>query len=537
MKARFCSRLFLPGILLLLVLLLACQQSGATPTPQPASPLASAAQVSKPLTAGEREAIANFSNRYAALQLDWGDLRLDFDAWRAGLTECHPSAAQESLRDFAASFKIITEAARNLPRTTSAKELADLIIPAVETEETAFRTLRDRWQPGNASFFEAVEQRRTEAAGARKALADRSLELQEEFEEGPTADEVAEAEWFSEVFADIEDTWEEYHDDYRQLRNREEKQEIDMVISDYNALSEQLAAVVDSVATLESTEIIEDLIETLQDAVDDEYDALTELTAALEEGIADPAPPSAGMVEQEVAPAAMARRPPPAAAPAQAAGEGAGQAPPEGEGSGQAPGTGAGPGQVPGASQAAVPANLPPTTSTMQGNGSETGSIFHDELDDAYQASIVALEEVSQGIEGIVEDKSAEYLVDVMDFDRAYESLLTAWESFHEDYDTWRETDGGCDRVSTLADLDDFSASATALAARVRDLPRNGYLLPVYTLLVDAGEQEASSMRALYNSWRPFAIDAFAAVDQERTSTDRLRQKAITSLGELTARP
>ena len=44
-------------------------------------------------------------------------------------------------------------------------------------------------------------------------------------------------------------------------------------------------------------------------------------------------------------------------------------------------------------------------------------------------------------------------------------------------------------------------------------------------------------MRALYNSWRPFAIDAFAAVDQERANADRLRQQANTALQELRARP
>ena len=111
------------------------------------------------------------------------------------------------------------------------------------------------------------------------------------------------------------------------------------------------------------------------------------------------------------------------------------------------------------------------------------------------------------------------------------------WESFHEEYDDWRSYGGGCERIAVLEDLDEFSASAAAIAAKVRALPRTGYLLPAYTLVVDAAEGEAEAMRALYNSWRPFAIDAFAAVEQERTNADRLRQQAMTGLQELTARP
>ena len=561
MKARICSRLFLPGILLLLVLLLACRQADVAPTPQTAPTLPATGQTSKPLTSSDQQAIADFTKQYETLEQEWVELRADFDGWRSGLTECHPSAAQDALSEFAASFKEVTEAARSLPRTTSTRELADLIIPSVESEETAFRTLRDRWLPGNASFLESVEQRRTAASNARKATEDRALELQQEFEEGPTANEVEEAENFSKVFKQIEDAWEEYHDDYRNLRNSEGKLELDEVISRYNSLAETLSAVVESLAGLESTEILQDLIDTLDDAADDEFDALTALLEALEEGIADPAVAPEGDTEERTAEPTAAMTggtaqpvAPPAQAPGEgvpAPGEGAGQVPSppgagEGQGpsaseaEGQAPDPGTGTAQAPTAAavsgQRAVPGDLPPATPTMEANGSEP-SIFHIELDNAYKASIIALEEVSAGIEEIVEDRSAEYLVGVMDFNRAYKNLLTKWQSFHDDYDSWREKGGGCDRISTLEELDGFRQEATSLAAKVRVLPRTGYLLPVYALVVDAADQEAGAMRALYNSWRPFAVDAFAAVEQERTNADRLRQQAMTGLQELTARP
>ena len=135
MKALFGARLILPVAVLLLALSLACQQAGdATPTPEPASPLASSASAAKPLTDSDREAIAGFVNQQQSIDEKRASLYKEFDDWRSGLTECHPSAAQEALQEFAASFKDVTGQARALPRKTSTRELADLLIPAVEAE-------------------------------------------------------------------------------------------------------------------------------------------------------------------------------------------------------------------------------------------------------------------------------------------------------------------------------------------------------------------------------------------------------------------
>ncbi len=547
MKGRVRSRLFLPVTLLLLAVLVACQQTDDS-TSSPAAPSTIPALVAPPareFSAADRAAISEFAEKYDAVEQEWSTLRTDFDGWRSALTECHPSAAQAALGDFAASFREVTDAARDLPRTISTKELADLIIPAVEAEEAAFRNLRDRWQPGNTSFFESLEQRRTEASTARKAVEDRSLELQEQFEAGPTRVEVVEAELFQEQFEDIEDAWEDYHRDYRQLRRMEAGLESEELIDGYDELTETLSAVLDSLTELEATDITEDLLDVLQDAAEDELDAVVAVAEFVSEGDeADSAEPENVMMESPAAPVA-----------AQAAGEdGVPTAPPVQTGEGAPPATlpggptqptqggapsgpspQAGTGGVP-APQGAMTAGPAPATAGSPASGAGTGTV-HDELDYAYSVSVKALEEASQGLEDIIEDKSAEYLADVKDFNRDYDSLLTEWASFHEGYDGWLESDGDCDRLAALRVLEGYSSRANELAGRVRDLPRTGYLLPVYTLLVDAAEREDGAMRALYSSWRPFAIDAFAAVDEERTIADRLRQQAGTGLQELSTRP
>ncbi|MYC38781.1 MAG: hypothetical protein F4X66_18005 [Chloroflexi bacterium] len=110
---------------------------------------------------------------------------------------------------------------------------------------------------------------------------------------------------------------------------------------------------------------------------------------------------------------------------------------------------------------------------------------------------------------------------------------MARWDAFHDGYDEWQKTDGGCDRAETLEELGGFSQDMADLGRQVRAMPQSGFLLPVYTLLAEAAEREEKAMRALYNSWRPFTVDAFIAVDEERANAARLRRQANIGLQEL----
>jgi hypothetical protein len=158
-------------------------------------------------------------------------------------------------------------------------------------------------------------------------------------------------------------------------------------------------------------------------------------------------------------------------------------------------------------------------------------------MDAALNESESALKKVTQIIKEIVDDDLAENLADVEEFNRHYKRLLLEWATFHERYNDWRKTEGGCDRVEVLQALDRFNQRIGELGRKVRDLHQSGFLLPMYTLLVEAAERDEGAMRALYNSWRPFTVDAFKAVDQERVNSDRLRRQANIGLQELRNRP
>ena len=124
-------------------------------------------------------------------------------------------------------------------------------------------------------------------------------------------------------------------------------------------------------------------------------------------------------------------------------------------------------------------------------------------------------------------------LAELQVFYDEYDSLVVTWNEFHDRYNDWRASEGGCDRTEVTQALEQFSLRTGAVARDVRDLPRAGYLLPMYTSLVDAAGREENAIRTLRNSWQPFTVDAFKAVDEDRVNVDGLRREADIALQQL----
>ena len=478
MKARFVSYLLLPAALLLLALVLACRGTSETipvilPTDSPPP------QSAELLSASDREAVDEFANQQEAVGQEWDRFHQEFDQWRAGLTSCHRSSVQEALQDFAVGFNTVTEQARDLPRTSVTRELANTLIAAAEAEETAFRQLRDRWQPNNISLFEAVEQQRSEAARAQKEVEDLAMELLEKFEKAADPEEIQAMEEFAAAFEAIRDDWKEFHDDYESLLDEAVSLDDAEVVARLDQLFGQFWAVVDAIEGLPTPDVAEDMIEMLQEAAEAEVKALKKLYEAFDAAL-QPAPAADEGSEGDEDPGPMMEE--------------------------------GGPGEVMG---------LPPL----------------DAVAPIIEVSETLLREVRESIKAILDDNPQEKLEDVQDFNNEYKSLLAEWDAFHQRYNDWRRTEGGCDRTEVLQALGQFSIRIDELGRQVRDLPESGYLLPMYTLLVEAVEREEGAVRALRNSWQPFTVDAFIAVDQERDNANRLRRQANIGLQELRDRP
>ena len=532
MKFRSGIHLFLPILLLLMVALLAAtvacsQDDGNTSLPSTiAAPAPTEAPT--PLTAAERAAIGDFETQLQAIDDEWEEFYTDLDDWRAGLVECHPSAAQESLGELAAAYISVVETARDLPRTANTKALANLVIAASEAEETAFRHLRDRWQAGNISLFEMVEQGRVNSSLTQNSVTDMSLELRGQFEQGPSFDDVAEMEDFSDTFDAIADDWDDFHDSYAAFAKRESKLEEEVRSAEYERLVELLSGIANQIDTLKITDTNEDFVDELQEAAEDEMAALqfladfppdlsSESTAEADSSDADSSDTEA---TSATAPsAAVAPAPEVAAAPA------------------------AVPAEDPAEQTPTAPAEPTATTqaSPVQPVAEEeeeaTPESPIEELVAAISETEALHETLEQSIDEIVNDTSAESLEDLGEFDVQLELFTGQWDQFYEDYNEWRAADGGCDRVEVGKVLSGYSQQAGELAELVDDLPQSGFLLSVYTLTVEAAERESGAIRTLANSWTPFAVDAFKAADDERVNSARLRRQAAIALEELSNRP
>ena len=471
MKTRFDYYLLLPALALVLTLVLACRDAESPETVPLALPTEPPPEAARTLSASDREAIDQFATQLQAVGQEWDIFHQEIDQWRGGLTSCHGSSVQVALQDFAVGFNAVTEQARDLPRTSANPELANRLIAAAEAEETAFRQLRDRWQPNSPSLFETVEQQRSNAARAQKEVQDLALELQEELERAADPQELRAMEEFSAAFDSVRDVWEEFHDDYVDLSRAPASLDDPAALARLDQLIRQFGAVSRGIGRLPVADSAEDATETLEAAAEAELAALTSIRDALAQAI------------EAAAKAAEETDAPEDAEPSQAAG-------------------------------ALLPA-MDGIIGKVETTLKEIGRTIHESLD---RSAVDDLEEIQV------------FLGD-------YRGLVAEWDAFHEGYNEWRRTEGGCDRSAVLQSLGQFNTRISELGRRVRDLPQSGYLLPIYNLLVEAAEREEGAVRALRNAWQPFTVDAFIAVDRERDNANRLRREANIALQELRDRP
>ena len=473
MKITFGSYLLLTALVFALALVLACGDTDSPATVPVILPTTSPPQSAKPLSTSDLEAIDEFAAQQQTVGQEWDRFHREFDQWRAGLTACHRSSVQEALKGFAVGFNAVTEQARDLPRTSVNPKLADMLIAAAEAEEAAFRQLRDRWQPNSPALFETVEQQRSKAAGAQKEVEDLTAALQEELEKAADPEELRAIEEFSAAFDRIRDDWEKFHDDYTDLLLEATSLDDTAALARLEQLILRFGALFRAVSRLPTADAGDDVTETLEAAAEAELTALKGVRDALAEAIAT-------------------------------------------------------------AEAAAAAAEAAEETDTSGDDESDPAAGPILATMDAIMSGVEAtLKELSREIEESLDRSAVADLEELREFIRDYKKLVAEWDAFHEGYNEWRRTEGGCDRSEVLQSLGQFDTRLGELGLQVRDLPQPGYLLPIYNLLVEAVEGEEGAVRALRNSWQPFAVDAFIAVERERDNGNRLRREANSALEEL----
>ena len=266
-----CKRLILLVPALALLTMIACTAPAAQ-EPEASPPSASPETMATRAPAMEPPPLGEFNEQRQSVNEAWDQIHSDFDQWRADLTMCHPTTMTEALGGFAIEFNSVTEAARDLTRTKTTGEFADTLITAAENEETAFRQLRDRWQPGNVSLFENVETQRNLASQAQRQAKDMALELRATLEETADPEEIEE---FTEAFEAIQQDWEDAHSEYGKLSDGAADDEISDVIEALGALTKKVEAIAADVDELPSLKGGKDAIKALEKAAEAEVEAFS----------------------------------------------------------------------------------------------------------------------------------------------------------------------------------------------------------------------------------------------------------------------
>ena len=452
----------------------ACGETASDPVPATPRPGEPSIDAAVTLSVDERAVVADFTEQSRGLDGDWTEFREELDEWRAGLIDCHPSSVRDALRDFAVEFKAVTEQARNLPRAPLTKDLADSLITAAEDEEAALRELRDRWQPNSVSLFELVEVRRTESGAAQKGAEDAVAGMKRDLEQDDEPPG-GEDEEFGQALETLAEGWDSLHQEYYDLLVHLSVLDVPDILTRLGVIGERLTEIEAALGELPASEETESTVEALIEAAQAELSALRHLIDILL-SVGGPASP----------------------------GSGDGESPTDDP----RPSNGAGP-------------DIETLFSEMNSRVEEA----EEELNEARRMP-------TTDIEGDREQN----LADLAEFLEGHLALVAEWDAFHDRYDQWRRTEGGCNRAEVAGELAQFNVKAGRLAQKVRELPHLSHLLPIYDALVDAAEREEGAVRSLANSWQPFTVDAFKALDTERVTVDRLRRQAAIGLQELESR-
>ena len=294
--------------------------------------------------------------------------------------------------------------------------------------------------------------------------------------------------------------WDEFDRSYDTFRTDEAQLTSAETVSGLNQLVDEFRGIVVAVRKLPTSEVTRQVVSTLAQAADDEELALRKLR---------------GSFEKLEAPAEVAEPGPPAKSPPEGAVE-----EPQAEGAAEQP------------------------EAKSEGQNAEKDETIFVQRDrslfDAFDAQLIASNslrrEVSQALTDVSEDATAENRTAVADFTGKFAVLTRKWDAFHQGYDLWRASEGGCDRAEVVATLGGFVLQFGELANSVRSLPGAVFLQPMGELFVEAVEGEKEALKRLRGGWHPFDGAVYHALDQERIEAQRLRRQVATGLRDLLAR-
>ncbi len=506
----------------LLALSLACTgQAPAASTGEPTMPLgqgSAATGSTSPAIAVSADLVTQFAEAQAAINADWDAFHNDLDGWRSGLTACDRAAATSALRNFAGDFGDITKQARALPGKGIARELPSEVIMAATGEETALRNLRDNWNPVDPSLLEMVQ---TERAVAADLLRSTQIEMDKLADMDDPEDRII-AKEFARALAAVDDSWDSFNVNYQELQDEYLELSAEEIVTRLRDLTEQHDQVLLTLEDMPSDKVTDPVLDPLVEAAETEASALGDLLdamrkAAREDGLKseEPSQPAVDITKSE------------------------GNGSPEETGADDSSADGDGP-SFP--TSIFLPPLLPDPDKEDGGspfNGGDSSPDYSEHFD-AFEATRDETRSIrkqaSRDLDGLVEGFSESDREALAEFSSSYADLMGNWEAFHNQFDEWVRTEGGCNRANALAALQLYDQRFNEISSRVRGLSQASYLRPSSDLLAEAAEREGAALRNLANTWAPYESDVYRRLTEERQNGEKLRRLADRRIQELLER-
>ena len=203
---------------------------------------------------------------------------------------CDASSMQVALDLFVGDFAKITELARDLPRSSNVRDLADKLIKAAEDDEDALRELMRKWQPDAQELFEMVNVQQSNSTAVQQEVEDALADLKEE----ASAASRDLLDSFSETLSSLNEDWDTFHRDYDTFRSEQRKLIASERAVRLSKLVAQFGELGMQVRNLPKAQLIRPVTDILVEAAEQEDLALRKLRDAFEQeqgGSAESAPP------------------------------------------------------------------------------------------------------------------------------------------------------------------------------------------------------------------------------------------------------
>ncbi|MCH7738421.1 MAG: hypothetical protein IH872_13600 [Chloroflexi bacterium] len=433
-----------------------------------------------------RQDLVAFGEGHRATSVDWDRFHQEMDRWREGVVACVPASVESALETFKGRALGLTQTARGIARLPNLETLAARLTAAVESEAAAFETLSDNWTAesgltGGASLFQQLALARS-AADLERGKVSRALLVRRNSVDDDSLELI---DVFSSRLATLYLDWDQFHRAYDAFRTEVIDPEDEDAESSLGELLTKFGSIVEQVRKLPDTALTREIAGRLADAADGEQLLLRRLLS------------SDGSLKEAVP---------------------------------------------------VLPKDLV-ISGTVNGDGSTNGNggaglsgltLSQATVFDVFDTHVASVNQLRRAVRNELDDARASLSdsgrIDVSILLLQIGALGLEWDDFHDGYDEWRRTNGGCDQGQALDALGVLAADFGRTVRDIQALPSGPLVRGMGELLLQAAEREQAAVLSLRETWRSLDTSAFGRYSADRAFAETLRRQTALDLQDLLAR-